>query len=191
MSTLGDPAHPNASTRVILISHAATTATRRTAFPADEPVERPDDLTPVDLGRFTRSLTGPELRCWQTAAGLGLPGETEEALTDQDFGTWCGRVLDEITDFSWLTDPSAAPHGGESVEDVIARVGAWLTSLRGSGERVAAVTHPAIIRAAVVHVMNAPAQSFWRIDVVPLSVTGLSNSGPNWTLRETGHAVNQ
>ncbi|MCE7011422.1 histidine phosphatase family protein [Kibdelosporangium philippinense] len=189
MSTLGDAAHPNASTRVILISHAATAATRRAAFPTDEPVERPEDLHPVDLGRFTRFVTGPELRCRQTATGLGVPGTVDEALADQDFGSWRGRALNDITDFSWLTDPSAAPHGGESVEDVIARVAKWLTSLRGTGERVAAVTHPAVIRAAVVHVMNAPAQSFWRTDVSPLSVTRLSSSGPNWTLQE--HAVNQ
>ncbi|CAM3718746.1 histidine phosphatase family protein [Kibdelosporangium persicum] len=191
MSTLEDPAHPNASTRVVLVSHAATRATRAAAFPGDEPVERPDDIVPVEFGRFTRFHTGPESRCRQTAAAFGWPATVDDALADLDFGDWRGRALDEVTDFSWLADPDAAPHGGESVRDVLDRVGEWLKGLRGTGERVAAVTHPAVVRAAVVHVLNAPAQSFWRIDVTPLSVTRLSNSGPNWTLRETGHAVNQ
>jgi broad specificity phosphatase PhoE len=27
---------------------------------------------------------------------------------------------------AWLTDPSAAPHGGESIENLIDRVGLWM-----------------------------------------------------------------
>ncbi|ONI87576.1 hypothetical protein ALI144C_09345 [Actinosynnema sp. ALI-1.44] len=191
MSTPGETAHPNASGRVVLISHAATPATRCASFPDDEPLERPGDPLVVNLGRFTRFSTGPETRCRQTAAALGWDAAVEEALADLDFGDWRGRALEDVADFSWLTDPSAAPHGGESVRDVVARVGGWLDGLRGTGERVAAVTHPAVVRAAIVHVLTAPAQAFWRIDVAPLSVTRLTNSGQNWTLRETGHTVNR
>ncbi|MET0237587.1 MAG: histidine phosphatase family protein [Kibdelosporangium sp.] len=191
MSTPGDAAHPNASTRLVLISHATTTATRRAAFPNDEPLDRPGAMQPVDLGRIASFRTGPELRCRQTAAALGWDCTVEPALADLDFGAWRGQTLGEVADTSWLTDLNAAPHGGESVHDLLARVGTWLDGLRGLGERVAAVTHPAVIRAAVVHVLSAPAQSFWRIDVVPLSYTQLSHRGSHWTLRETGHAVNQ
>nr|WP_225953447.1 histidine phosphatase family protein [Kibdelosporangium phytohabitans] len=174
-----------------MISHAATSATRGTRFPDDEPLERPGDSPVADIGRFTRFHTGPETRCRQTATAFGWDATVDEALADLDFGHWRGRALDDVTDFSWLTDPTAAPHGGESVSDVLTRVGGWLDGLRSTGERVAAVTHPAVVRAAVVHVLAAPAQAFWRIDVSPLSVTRLSVSGSNWTLRETGHAVNQ
>nr|WP_042185203.1 histidine phosphatase family protein [Kibdelosporangium sp. MJ126-NF4]CEL16611.1 Probable phosphoglycerate mutase [Kibdelosporangium sp. MJ126-NF4]CTQ89038.1 Probable phosphoglycerate mutase [Kibdelosporangium sp. MJ126-NF4] len=192
MSTPGEAAHPNASTKVVLISHAPTAATRGTTFPDDESLERPGETLAVQLGRCTRFGLGPERRCRQTATALGWhDAVVEPALADLDFGRWRGRPLGEITDFSWLADPSAAPHGGESVQDVLTRVGEWLEGLRGTGERVAAVTHPAVARAAVVHALNAPVQAFWRIDVAPLSVTRLTNSGPNWTLRETGHAVNR
>jgi broad specificity phosphatase PhoE len=191
VSTPGDAAHPNALTRLVLISHASTTATRRAAFPSDEPLDRPGAMQPVDLGRISSFRTGPELRCRQTAAALGWDCTVDPALADLDFGEWRGQTLSEVSDTSWLTDLSAAPHGGESVHDLLARVSAWLDGLRGTGERVAAVTHPAVIRAAVVHVLGAPAQAFWRMDVVPLSFTRLSSTGSRWTLRETGHQVNQ
>jgi broad specificity phosphatase PhoE len=35
------------------------------------------------------------------------------------------------------------------------------------------VTDPAIIRAAIVHAIEATPQSFWRIDIAPLSITRL------------------
>jgi broad specificity phosphatase PhoE len=189
VSTLGDGAHPNALTRVVLVSHGPTSATRATAFPDDEPLSDPGRLASVDLGRITRVLCGPEVRCRQTAAAFGWDPVIDPALSDLSFGQWRGRPLAEIMDMSWLTDPAAAPHGGESVQDVVVRVSAWLDSLHGSGERVVAVAHPAVVRAAVVHVLNAPVQSFWRIDVTPLAHTRLSSNGARWTLRETGHPV--
>ena len=189
MSTPGAGAHPNAATRLVLVAHAPPTATRRAAFPADEPLEHPDRVGPAALGRMSGWRRGPELRCEQTAAGLGWDCVVDPALADLDFGAWRGQDLND--DVSWLVDPGAAPHGGESVVDVLARVGAWLDDLRGSGERVGAVTHPAVIRAAVVHVLGAPPQAFWRIDAAPLTFTRLSSTGTLWTLRETGHAVNE
>jgi broad specificity phosphatase PhoE len=189
MSTSRDAAHPNAATRIVLVSHAPTTATHRAAFPADEPLAHPDRVGPADLGRMSGFRRGPEVRCAQTAAGLGWDCVADLALADLDFGTWRGQDLND--DMSWLADPTAAPHGGESVADVLARVSAWLDALRGSGERIAAVTHPAVVRAAVVHALGAPPQAFWRIDVTPLSFTRLSNNGAHWTLREAGHPVNE
>jgi broad specificity phosphatase PhoE len=175
-----------------LVSHAPTTATRSSSFPDDEPLERTDPIEPVDLGRFGPVVCGPELRCRQTAAALGWQPTVDSALSDLDFGHWRGRPLHEIPEIdaaNWLSDPAAAPHGGESVHDLLARVGAWLEQLRGSGGRILAVTHPAVIRAAVIRVLEAPAMSFWRIDVPPLSHTRLTSSQTPWTLRETGHPV--
>jgi Histidine phosphatase superfamily (branch 1) len=189
VSTPGDAAHPNASTRVVLVSHASTGATRRAAFPADEPLERPGAILPADPGRKSGFRRGPELRCEQTASGLGWDCVVDPALADMDFGEWRGQDLND--DLSWIVDPTAAPHGGESVADVLERVADWLERLRGTGERVAAVTHPAVVRAALVHVLGAPPQAFWRIDVAPLTTTRLSNTGAYWSLRETGHPVNE
>src|SRR5205823_14173616 len=87
------------------------------------------------------------------------------------------------------TDPSAAPHDGESLRDLLGRVAHWLDELCRTTGRIAAITHPSIIRAAVVHALNATPESFWRIDVPPLSHTRLSGGGQRWTLRETGHSL--
>ena len=52
-----------------------------------------------------------------------------------------------------------------------------------------AVTHAAVIRAAILAVMGASAACFARIDVTPLSLTDLRSDGRRWTLRATGLTV--
>lgn len=179
--------------RLTLISHAATAATRSAAFPLDESLERPADVTPSPLLRRVDTVPcGPEIRCLATAQGLGFSPTVEPALADLDLGDWRGRTLAELEAsdpaalMSWLTDPSAAPHGGESLAVFVDRVTAWLDGVDG---RAVAVTHPAVVRAIVVHVLGAPLSSFWRLDVAPLSYTRLSRNGSLWTLRETGHSL--
>jgi broad specificity phosphatase PhoE len=46
-----------------------------------------------------------------------------------------------------------------------------------------AVTHPSVIRAAIVHALRIPAQAFWRFDIAPLTLTDLRFSRNTWTLR--------
>jgi broad specificity phosphatase PhoE len=87
---------------------------------------------------------------------------------------------------AWLSDSNAAPHGGESIADLLRRVASWLDRHAGEGGHNVAVTHPAVIRAAVLHAIDAPAQSFWRVDAGPLSVTELRNDGAVWTWRAIG-----
>ena len=51
------------------------------------------------------------------------------------------------------------------------------------------VTHASVIRAAIVHAIEANPRSFWHIDVAPLSVTALSGNGGRWTLSAIAAAV--
>ena len=46
------------------------------------------------------------------------------------------------------------------------------------------MTHPAVIRAAILVALDAPPKSFWRIDIAPVShtVLHLPRAG-SWTLR--------
>ena len=108
-------------------SGLSTAATRRAAFPLDEQIETaPAPAAP----RADVCLTAPETSCRQTATALGLTAHVEDALRDCDYGTWRGHTLDDIAAANpdavtrWLTDPSAAPHGGESTLDLLARVAA-------------------------------------------------------------------
>lgn len=86
---------------------------------------------------------------------------------------------------AWLADMGAAPHGGEPLLDVIRRIGQLLDGHRDPGHTVM-VTHPAVIRAAVVHSLGAPPEAFWRLDVAPLSVADLRHHNGRWTLRSVG-----
>ena len=45
------------------------------------------------------------------------------------------------------------------------------------------MTHPAVIRAALVTVLDAPPIAFWRIDVPPLTRMWLTGRGGIWKLR--------
>jgi broad specificity phosphatase PhoE len=183
------------ATRLTLISHAATEAQRRAAFPLDEPLEKPEMARVAALGwkapRAQRLVAGPERRVQQTAEALELQVEVAVELRDCDYGSWRGSALSDIElrqpgeVLTWLTDPATAPHGGESILQLITRVGGWLEQQRAT-EHTIAITHPAVIRAAIVHTLQAPPSSFWRIDIPPLSLTDLRWNGRVWTLRSSG-----
>ncbi|MGW0666254.1 histidine phosphatase family protein [Streptomyces sp. NPDC002746] len=180
--------------RVMLISPAMNAALREARFAGDAPLDasghRQARSAAGVVPAADRYLRGPSLRCAATAAALGLRSDPEPALRDWEMGRWSGAPLSEVSAdepdgvAAWLTDPSAAPHGGESLLELCARVGAWLDSSHGSGgERVLVVAEPAVVRAATVHALDLPPQAFWRLDVAPLTVTELSGRSGRWNLR--------
>lgn len=177
--------------RLLFICHGSTEATRRTRFALDEPLEQVALRDAAELAERLRlpadrqCRTGPTQRCLQTAEALGLTGEPDAGLADWDLGLWAGRALDEVAVEepdavqAWLTDPTAAPHGGESLTDLLRRVAAWLDDVPRAGRSVA-VTGPATVRAAMIHALRAPVESFWRIDVAPLATVDLRGRAGDW-----------
>jgi broad specificity phosphatase PhoE len=160
-------------------------------FPTDEPLNsvgmRQVDAA-VDLGMFDGAMCGPETRARQTAELLGLRPRIEPELADLDCGRWRGDFLGRVDPAElalWLTDAAAAPHGGETVVHLVGRVRRWMDSVTSSRGRLIAVTHPAVVRAAVLNALDAPPKSFWRIDIAPASRTVLHFRGHAWTLRVT------
>jgi broad specificity phosphatase PhoE len=174
---------------------------RAACFPADEPLDafalKGVEAVADTLPKADRCWTGPELRTRQTAQALELDAEIEPMLRDCDFGAWAGQTLDEVyarepeAVAAWLSDPTAAPHGGESIAAAIQRVRLWLADQLAPGRCTIVVTHPAVIRAAIVHALEAAPQSFWRIDIVPLSITRLSGLDGRWNLSAAGCAATQ
>jgi broad specificity phosphatase PhoE len=153
--------------RLTLISHAMTDALAAGRFPADEPINDTgrhlvEAVAAFEFVGHTRQLTGPERRARQTAQLLGLQAATEPRLADLDCGRWRGEVLANI--------------GPVDLE-------AWLDSLTDDALRTVAVTHPAVIRAAILLALDTQAKSFWRIDIAPLSQTVMHFRGGRWTLR--------
>jgi broad specificity phosphatase PhoE len=184
------------TTRIFLISHASTASMRTGAFPLDDPLDALGLAAASGLrGRLPvadRVWTSPALRARQTAGALGLEAAVEPALRDWDYGRWAGRSLAEIRTESparlgrWLADPSTAPPAGESGSALLARVGGWLEDKVRSGGQILAITHVAVVRAAIVHVLGAPPRSFAHLDIGPLTLTRLTCHAGHWRLRDCG-----
>ncbi|GLE51793.1 histidine phosphatase family protein [Mycobacterium montefiorense] len=176
--------------RLTLVSHAMTDAMAAVRFPADEPLNETgcrQAKAAVGLDSpGTRHLAGPERRARQTAELLGLQATAEPRLADLDCGSWRGQTLGAVAAADlevWLTEPACAPHGGESVVDLTERVAGWLASLIEEPSRIVAVTHPAVIRAAILVALGIGPKSFWRIDIAPVAATTMHYRNDCWTLR--------
>jgi broad specificity phosphatase PhoE len=181
------------SVRLTLICHASTSAVREIAFPADEPIDSQGQAKALALAgtlrRIDAAWTSPALRARQTAAALRLEALVNPALKDVDLGRWVGRSFADVQETEpeeialWTSRSDAAPHGGESVIALLERISGWLDALKRQDGRIVAVTHAAVIRAAVVLAIDAKPMSFWRIDIAPLCRVIIQGNSSNWTLR--------
>jgi broad specificity phosphatase PhoE len=178
--------------RVTLVGPAPTPATAAAAFPAGEDLDERGRAWAAQarVPRADRLVRGPEPACVQTCAAFGIEAAADPSLAGWDLGTWAGTRLedlarerpDDVT--AWLTDPDAAPHGGEPLRALLARARAWLAALPDG--HTLAVCDTALARAAVVGLLDAPPAAFWRIDAGPLTATDLRGGPDRWTVRATG-----
>ena len=173
--------------RLTLICHALTQSQKVGRFHGIDEAILPFGQWPAAAEAGIGILSAPEPRAVQTAIGLGAAPTIEPALADCDLGAWQGLALKQLQVQDpealgqWLEDPHCAPHGGESIVQLCQRVAAWLVAFDRPGETWA-VTHPQVIRAALVHVLESPLAGLQRIDVSPLSRLHLSWAG-QWRLR--------
>lgn len=180
------------STRLTLICHARTVAQKLASFPTNESVENSQYTSDTLAMRFasaSRLLCGPELRTQQTAGWFGDQPQIDQALRDCDWGRWHGQSIKDLQQTeagalqAWISDPHAAPHGGESMAQLSERVQAWLLSLQGTPGHVVAITHPFVIRAALMQVVQGTVSN--AIDIEPLAAVDLRFNGI-WRLRLPG-----
>ncbi|EXU61752.1 MULTISPECIES: histidine phosphatase family protein [Streptomyces] len=194
--------------RITLVAPAVNAALRQVRFddaPPDAAGSRRAAAAAAALPHHDMAFTAPSERCRGTAAALGLDAAVTPELRDLDMGRWRGRSLDEVGQEApeevagWLSDPAAAPHGGETLLELVERIGAWLDARReepapatppapARTARLLAVVEPAVVRAALVHALGLPAPTFWRLDVAPLTATELSGRAGRWNLR-CGHPL--
>ncbi|WP_344316213.1 histidine phosphatase family protein [Streptomyces javensis] len=194
--------------RITLVAPAVNAALRQVRFddaPPDAAGVRPAGAAAAAQPHHDMAFTAPSERCRGTAAALGLDAAVTPELRDLDVGRWRGRSLDEVGQEApeevagWLSDPAAAPHGGETLLELVERIGAWLDARRedpapaaprapARDARLLAVVEPAVVRAALVHALGLPAPTFWRLDVAPLTATELSGRAGRWNLR-CGHPL--
>ena len=182
--------------RLDLLAHGASAATRGARFPDDDSLEASAVGTLEALrGRlrpYAQVLTSPARAARETAAALGFHADVEMALSDCDYGRWRGLASKDVAErepdefAAWLGDSAAAPHGGELVPALIERVSDWLTQALARESATLAVTHAAIVRAAIVNALGADSSAFARIDVAPLSLARLSGHAGRWNLVALG-----
>jgi broad specificity phosphatase PhoE len=182
--------------RLVLLSAAPTAAQRRGDFAVDEGVE------PGALDRVARPAIlagdecrhGPERRCAETADALGLESTPLASLRAWDLGSWVGRAITEVAHAepdsfgAWRKDPRAAPHGGETLADLLDRVGAWLEE-PSADRHVFAVADASVVRASVIHALGADWRAFWHLDIPPLSRTVLTHGSGTWRVRCVGASL--
>lgn len=183
--------------RLTLIAPARSSSLLDTRFDDDRPLDatgcrEAERAAPtlVHLAAAEWRFRSPSTRCRETGDFLGLSPMAQPALCDWDMGRWRGYTLEEVMAAEpdavnvWLSEPRAAPHGGETLISFVARIGRWLDSRPEQQEsRMLAVAEPGVIRAAVTYALGAPPHSFWRIDVAPLSSVELSGRAGRWNLR--------
>ncbi len=176
------------------ICHASTAAVRAASFPSDEPI---DAIGERDCGKARlpssadRTWVAPELRTRRTGELLGLSSSIETTLRDVDHGRWAGLALDDVMAKdaaglkTWMEDPNAAPHGGESMRALFDRIAAWMDRQRIADGRDIAVTHPNVVRMAIAYVVGAGPEAARNIDVAPLGMAVTAWNG-RWRLRALG-----
>ncbi|RJE87995.1 histidine phosphatase family protein [Paracoccus onubensis] len=142
------------------------------------------------IGDAGHVICSPAQRCRQTAKALNLfPAQFEPALWEQDYGNWEGKRFEDLPDLGRMEPDELAtyrPEGGESFEDMAARV---LPVLDRLGDDTLIVAHAGTVRAALSLTVGPAALSF---SVSPLSLTIMRRTSQGWAVEAVnltaGHA---
>jgi broad specificity phosphatase PhoE len=120
-------------------------------------------------------------RASQTAAAIAqrhqVPVVTDRRLREFAFGQWEGLTWEQIierfphtTGADLLAVRDYRPPGGETLEDVRARVGAFLDGIPELDGDVVVVSHAGALHAALAHLFGDPYFG-WNIRLLPASLT--------------------
>jgi broad specificity phosphatase PhoE len=149
-----------------------------------EHLPRPATWLVTALSRTTRTA--------EAIFAAGYPRQTlvvEPALNEQSLGEWQGLPHAELParlalppHAFWPLGGTERPPGGESMQDVISRVGPCLERLARlhAGGEVVVVSHGGAIRAAVAHALSIAPDNALHLSVQNLSLTRLERLPEGW-----------
>ncbi|MBW9215915.1 bifunctional RNase H/acid phosphatase [Mumia sp. zg.B53] len=128
-------------------------------------------------------VSSPLRRCRETAEvlanDLGVEVVVEPGLVEASFGAWDGLTFAQVQERdpealdAWLASTAVAPPGGESYDDVFARVQRLQRRLVASygGKHVVLVSHVTPIKMFVRLALDAPMPVIHRLELQPASVS--------------------
>jgi ribonuclease H / adenosylcobalamin/alpha-ribazole phosphatase len=134
-------------------------------------------------GHPTRVVTSSLSRAMETGAAvataLGVDPVVDAEWDEQSFGTWDGRSVQELVEGerdamrALRDDATYRPPGGESHEDLVARVvPAWQRVVALGGTTVV-VCHRKPILVVLAHLLGLPHDRAWRLAAAPGSLTAV------------------
>jgi probable phosphoglycerate mutase len=182
-------------TTLLLLRHGRTTMTAARQF-SGSGIDGPplDEEGRAQARRAARALAdatavavlaSPTRRTLETAQivarDLDIAVQVDDGWRECEFGAWEGLTFAEVGErfptelAAWLASTAAPPPGGETLDDMAARVAAARDRALSTypGQVVIVVTHSMPIRALVRLGLDAPPQSMFRMQPAPASVTEL------------------
>ena len=183
-------------TRVVLVRHGVTDFTaqgrldgrggpdpRLNATGRAQAVAAGRAVATLVQGHPTRVVTSSLSRAMETAAAVaaavGVDPVVDSEWDEQSFGDWDGRSIEELIEGekdamrALRDDPGYRPPGGESHDDLVARVvPAWERVVAGGGTSVV-VCHRKPILVVLAHLLGLPHDRAWRLAAAPGSLTAV------------------
>lgn len=125
---------------------------------------------PIDV-----AISSPLSRAYETGqialAGRDITMLTNDLLVEMDHGSWEGlkfadaRALDVTAWDRWQAGELNNPYGGETLEDMFARVETWVAQIKTTytqGETVAVFAHGGVLQSLVCVLMGTPPRPLWQ-----------------------------
>ncbi|MEG3596174.1 MAG: histidine phosphatase family protein [Actinomycetota bacterium] len=170
---------------LLIVRHGRTVANAegllqgRVDNPLDTEGERQAKQIGAALGPIDLVVSSPLQRALQTATPLGLPCRVDERWIELDYGAWDEKPIGEITKEEWIrwrSDPTFAPPGGESLEELDRRVaqGCEALLLEAEESNVAVFTHVSPIKSAVAWALGTKEQISWNLSVGQAQITRIA-----------------
>ena len=200
---------PETITSIVLVRHGHTQATEMGLLYSDQKL--PLTEKGVDQAKLAADwcqrfkadtlICGSAVRVAQSAEPhaklTGLTPQTVHGFEEWQVGAWEGRTYLDIKKNdpeiykAWTADPiNNAPPGGESIDDLVVRIGKSLRELISNpdfaGKKIIMVTHSGIIRSMILHALDVPVNNFWRLAIPTGSVSRLDFSASFATLQYCG-----
>jgi broad specificity phosphatase PhoE len=175
---------------LLVVRHARVTTKGLCYGQSDVPVSLDDeaacDLVVGQLAAFATPVGRVWSSPWQRARGpaervaakLGVAHTIDERLSELAFGGWEGRPYAELETKpafqAWMASwQSAAPPGGERLDELLHRVRAWRDEVLARGELALAITHAGVIRALRAEARQVPYAEVIGEPVEPLRIETL------------------